>query len=143
MSEILKRIFPNGIGYGSGIACGASALSAMLVLDFYDGATEGFARIGETDNIVYFKKIWWDEHQDNRLFDGLVFPAAELKKLDEKLFELIAGALATKDSMGRPTDVRAPLPADLFEVVQKLSVLRVNIFCVQITRDLFILPATV
>ena len=142
MIEIFRRMFPGGIECGSGIACSASPFSATLILDFYDGATEGFARIGATNNVIYFRKVWWDEYQNNRLFDGFVFRADELKRLDEELFEFIDRGLATTDSAGPVAKGRELPPANLFEAVQKLSVLRVNLFCVQVVRELFILPVT-
>ena len=40
----------------------------IIALDFYDGATEGFAlSVGEL-GVAYFKLIAWDENQDQRLF---------------------------------------------------------------------------
>ena len=40
----------------------------IIALDFYDGATEGFAlSVGEL-GVSYFKLIAWDENQDQRLF---------------------------------------------------------------------------
>lgn len=40
----------------------------VIALDFYDGATEGFAlSVGELE-ACYFKLIAWDEDQDHRLF---------------------------------------------------------------------------
>jgi hypothetical protein len=143
MAKILKPIFPNGIEYGDGVVCPQSPFSATLVLDFYDGVTEGFSRIAGTDSIIYFKRIWWDECQNNRLFDGLVFRGDELKKLDRKLCVFVERGLATASPMRRSADAEEPLPANLFDMVRGLSsAFRVNIFCVQITRELFILPMT-
>jgi hypothetical protein len=143
MANILKRMFPNGVEYGDGIVCAPSPFSATLVLDFYDGAIEGFSKIAGTNCILYFKKTWWDEHQNNRLFDGLILPENELKGFDRKLFEFVERGIATARSVRRGADAEEPLPSNLFDVLGGLpSTFRVNIFCVQITRELFILPMT-
>lgn len=45
----------------------------MLVLAYYDGATEGFIDKTNDNQIYFFKVVAWDENQDKRLFlAGLV-----------------------------------------------------------------------
>lgn len=40
----------------------------VIALDYYDGATEGFALTIKNQGISYFKMIAWDDCQDQRLF---------------------------------------------------------------------------
>jgi hypothetical protein len=40
----------------------------MLVLSYYDGATEGFFDVIDDGLVYYFKVVAWDENQDQRLY---------------------------------------------------------------------------
>lgn len=57
----------------------------MVVLDFYDGVTEGFALSLGSPGPVYFKMLAWDADQDERLFAVVIVPLA----LYERLFRLV------------------------------------------------------
>ena len=134
MTEALTSIFPNALVVGAGVTCASSPFQNTWVLDFYDGALEGIARIEKSDRLIYFKTIWWDEYQDNRLFYGIIFHEDELKHSNSALHALIITALTSNSSLCGVTSV----PTDTFEKLPKVD--RVHLFCTQITSELFILP---
>lgn len=59
-----------------------SPFCKFVVTEFYDGATEGFACTGASA-WIYFKKIWWDDGQDLRLFWGYVLKSLSDSALDD------------------------------------------------------------
>jgi hypothetical protein len=63
MKSSLDSLIRDGIEVGEGIACTSSPFSNFIVIEFYDGAVEGFASVIGARAIVYFKKAWWDDRK--------------------------------------------------------------------------------
>lgn len=53
----------------------------VIALDFYDGATEGFAKSVGSYEFCYFKLIAWDDAQDERLFAAVAISEIEYDEL--------------------------------------------------------------
>ena len=143
MSALLNDIFPDSLAVGSGIVCTSSPVEIPWIWAFYDGATEGISRIKNSNRLLYFKKVWWDDFQDNRLFYGVVFHEEELRSVNpeghERLRLGLEKALRPKDPAGAVDDGIL-----LEELARQISALPTNVlvylFCTQITNELFILP---
>ena len=143
MKHLLNEIFPDGLAVGSAIVCTSSPVEITWTWDFYDGPTEGICRIEKSNRLLYFRKVWWDEFQDNRLFYGVVFREDELRdsnsECHERLRSGLENALGPKESVGVVgTDII------LTELATAISALPTNVlmylFCAKITSELFILP---
>ena len=140
MPEHIKALIGSGLKVGPGLACLKPPFSEFVVLGYYDGATEGFARVAP-DSLIYFRKIWWDEWQDNRLFDGLIFPVPELKAEAPELLSFF-------DRWSKNRDWSKPLPSsdrDHAECLKQFALrpgcsVKLYIFCKSITDEVFILP---
>ncbi|MEL6789106.1 MAG: hypothetical protein AAFO78_00870 [Pseudomonadota bacterium] len=137
----LKKIFTDGVEFGDGIVCPTSPFSSLIILDFYDGAIEGIAHIAKTDLLVYFIKVWWDDHQNNRLFDAYIIEREELRELDVALFNEVEKRLVPQFSA---TSNLTNIEFDRAKVLQKLTssaaTTRIIILCEQIMDELFIRP---
>lgn len=137
----LKNLFPNSVEFGDGIACAKSPFSDLFVLDFYDGPTEGFVRFSNTEHLMYFAKVWWDDHQNNRLFDAYVIAADEFRKLDESLFVEVQKGLTEQSPItpnGKKMTLNPIKPLQL--LASSPAVTRINIFCESITGEFFARP---
>jgi hypothetical protein len=137
----LKNLFAGSVEIGDGVACATAPFTAFFVLDFYDGPTEGFARLGDTGFIVYFTKIWWDDYQNNRLFDAYIIAADELKKLDQTLSKRVQNGFSERSPIasGEAKSALHPIkPLQLLATSQ--AAIRVNIFCENIAGALFVVP---
>lgn len=143
MSESLDKVFPDALAVGGGVVCTSSPILTAWIWDFYDGPTEGIARLRQGDRLVYFKKIWWDESQDSRLFFALVFRESELRGSNAHCYERVSAGLEGAAASLSPANA-SDQGKDLTEVAEAISTLqncvRVHIFCTQITRELFVLP---
>jgi hypothetical protein len=143
MNALLNEIFPDGLAVGSGIVCTSSPVETTWIWGFYDGPTEGICRIKKSNRLLHFKKVWWDELQDNRLFHGVVFREEELRNSNPECHETLRSglenALKPKESVGVVDQ-----DTSLTELATAISALPTNalmyLFCTQITDELFILP---
>jgi hypothetical protein len=59
---------------------------AIVVLDYFDGETEGLLQCGICGRRYYFSLIDWDEHQDMRIFS--------IHAVDRAIFEAVAAELS-------------------------------------------------
>lgn len=137
----LKNLFPGSAEFGDGIACASSPFAAFFVLDFYDGPIEGFARISDGEHLVYFTKIWWDDHQNNRLFDAYIIAADDLRKLDERLYDEVQKGLSDHSSIVPDGEKSALSPIKPLQLLAgSPEATRINIFCENIAGGLFVRP---
>lgn len=137
----LKNLFPGSVEFGDGIACAKSPFAAILVLDFYDGPIEGFARLSDAEYLVYFTKIWWDDHQNNRLFDAYIIAVDELRKLDEPLFKEVQKGLSEQSPVISNGEKAALSPIKPLQLLASSpATTRINIFCEDIAGELFVRP---
>ena len=65
-----------------------SESTKVIAINFYDGATEGFALFVKNYGACYFKLIAWDSNQDKRLY--------LVTKIDEFVFIRLLELLACK-----------------------------------------------
>lgn len=63
----------------------------LIVLEFYDGPTEGFVRRVEYGLVYYFRTVAWDAQQDRRLY--------LLGIVDESVFVKLLGLLNERNPM--------------------------------------------
>jgi hypothetical protein len=142
MKSSLDSLIRDGIEVGEGIACTSSPFSNFIVIEFYDGAVEGFASVIGARAIVYFKKAWWDDRQDNRLFRCIVLSEAELRQNSPNLLVFFNRRSKITDWSKPLTDDELGEAAALAEFAsQSTSALRLYIFCQDVTGPVFILPA--
>jgi hypothetical protein len=141
MSTELTSRFGAGLEIGRGLACSTSPFRRLVVTEFYDGAVEGFAGVAASDSIVYFRRVWWDERQDNRLFESYLFPVTALQAEAPELRNFYDRA-AILD----PSEPFSEADGQLSERLKQLATRRYfserfYIFCLDIQKEVFILPA--
>lgn len=141
MLSDLKDLFPHCVQIDKGAVCEATPFSGVFPIDYYDGAIEGFCQIKETGNILYFKKIWWDKFQDNRLFDGFIISTEELEKNNPGIRDFISELTESRKWTDPLHEKERSLLSDVAKfIVNASSSVHVNIFCRNIYKSLFILP---
>jgi hypothetical protein len=141
MTQILKVVFPRADAVGDGVVCSSTPFSGIFAIDYYDGATEGFAQFDRTANMMYFKKVWWDKDQNNRLFSGYIVSNSNLKKYSLDLFTYLEQQI-------QAGNWSEPLVGEELSLIKGLrnyfkqadASICVDIFCRNITGELFILP---
>ena len=139
----LKTVFPHAGAVGDGIVCSFTPFSGIFAIDYYDGAIEGFARIRKTANMMYFRKLWWDESQSNRLFSGYIVPDSSLRKYNPNLFTYLEEQFQNGDWSRPFIGKEINLIEDLKKYFkQGEASICMDIFCRNITDELFILPTT-
>lgn len=142
MKPSLKSLIRDGIEFGDGIACKASPFSDFIVTEFYDGAIEGFARVIGARAIVYFKKVWWDDQQDNRLFKGIVLSETELQLKSPNLLDFFNRRSKVID-WSKPFSDGEQEQAAAFAMLatQSADAVRLYVLCRDVAGPAFILPA--
>lgn len=141
MQANLEKLFPGSVRFEKGVVCASTPFSGVFAIDYYDGAIEGFSKLIGIEDILYFKKIWWDDFQNNRLFQGFIRSGHELKEHDQNLFEFFEMQIIS-GKWAEPYSESEKLLVDQlirFIVVPDKSAC-INIFCRDIRGELFILP---
>lgn len=133
----LKNIFPNCKAFGTGYAGLAGQFTKSYTIDYYDGLIEGVLLTSDSDYIVYVKKCWWDDLQNNRLFECYALSQDDLeshKKTLSKLFE----------SENIKPSYEKCIVNDVVNmknfILQHNTSLKCHIFCEDILHDIFVLP---
>jgi hypothetical protein len=112
-----------------------SPFCKSVVMEYYDGATAGFA-CAAGSVWVYFKKAWWDDGQDLRVFWGYV-----LNDLSHKARDTLERCSGEDWSKALPSVEAVLLKALAEEAVHKRDS-RMTIVCRNISRGLVIFSDT-
>lgn len=141
MSEELLRYFPGATPIGEGVATSASPFSSICETEYYDGPTAGLAFFKHGDAVGSFNKIWWDESQDNRLFEMHLIEFARLGEMSPLLLDL-ANRARNERWTSLPTAEDREAAAQLAGMASQLCYSRLLILARNIGGALFILPFT-
>jgi hypothetical protein len=140
MTGHVKFLIGCGVEIGAGLACDVSPLTGFVVTGFYDGATEGFARAKNAATLIHFRIVWWDDQQDNRLFEGTLVPIEEIAHAKE-LFAFYERKTGIADWSEPLSDEDMRLAQELERLLSSSRHrVRVSILCRSITEEIFLLP---
>lgn len=130
----LQEMFPTALSIDEmPLFLERSPFCKYVVTDFYDGAIEGFACL--TESVwIYFKKTWWDDGQDLRVFWGYV-----LKDLSDESREALDRCSSEDWSKVLPSGEAALIKELAVEAVEQRDS-RMAIVCRDISRGLVIFP---
>ena len=134
---ILEKAFSTAVRLGDGFVCSESPLDEILVLDYYDGLVEGLATTTRPGFIIYFKKVWWDEKQDNRVFDAHIVLESDLPTSQS---EALASFRNELDRTPSKPAAETGKYDELIRCIAREASARVTILCRQITGPIFVLP---
>ena len=139
----LSAVIGHGIEIGDGLACKSSPFSDFIVTEFYDGAVEGFARVIGGRAIAHFKKVWWDQWQDSRLFHLVLLDEKALRAEAPELLDFFdRRSKITNWSQSLSTEENEEAAALADVISRSKSAVRLHIFCRDISGAGFILPAS-
>jgi len=130
----LQEIFPKALSIDEmQLFLVQSPFCKYVVTEFYDGAIEGFACL--TASVwIYFRKTWWDDGQDLRVFWGYV-----LKDLSDESRNALDRCSSEDWSKALPSEEAALLKDLAVEAVEQRDS-RIAIVCRDISRGLVIFP---
>ena len=142
MNPLLKSLLSNGTAFGQGFAFATSPFSEFIVTEYYDGEVEGFARARGAEAILYFRKIWWDEGQANRLFEAFLIRDTELGEQSAQFLAFLEMYGSGSCGYGPFLEVDLGTAESLARfLMQAASNARLHIFSRDITKEIFVLPA--
>jgi len=134
----MEKIFLNSKKLGDGYFCSSGQFGKSFVIDFYDGIVEGLMLVQGSNYIVHAKKIWWDNGQDNRLFECVAIPLEFLSNVEDLLTELF-------DSKTNATKHSAKLVANAEHIKNAVlghsKPLVFQVLCKNLRSAIFVLPS--
>lgn len=128
----LRQVFSTAVSVDEmSLLLARSPFCRYVVTDFYDGATEGFACVSRSA-WVYFKKTWWDDGQDLRVFWAYV-----LKNLSDESRAALERCSSEDSSRVLSSEEATRLKELAAEAVQERES-RMTMVCRDISRELVI-----